>query len=212
MSRNLYQPFVPNGRILCGMARLREFDTEKAVEAAMNAFRLNGYDGTSIQDLVDVTGVGRGSLYAAFGSKEGLYLAAMDRYRQYYALPLVEFLRQGAPGLELLRYVLVAAIDDIVRDGSRRACLIVGAVAGRIAHDPQVSSHVQSTTEMLEDALYEVIAEAQADGQLSDKRDARDLARYLVMTMHGLRVMGTVNPDRAALMAVAETALGALQR
>ncbi len=119
------------------MARTREFDTEKAVEAAMNAFRLNGYDGTSIQDLVDATGVGRGSLYAAFGSKEGLYLAAMDRYRAYYALPLVELLRDGAPGWELLREVLVAAVDEIVCDGSRRACLMVGAAVGRIADDPR---------------------------------------------------------------------------
>ncbi|MEU3183581.1 TetR/AcrR family transcriptional regulator [Streptomyces sp. NPDC006923] len=192
------------------MARAREFDTEKAVEAAMNAFRLNGYDGTSIQDLVDVTGVGRGSLYAAFGNKEGLYLAAMDRYREYYALPLVDMLRQGAPGQELLRYVLVAVVDEVVRDGSRRACLIVGAAVGRIAHDPQVAAHVQSTTDLLEDALHQVIAEAQADGQLSGKRDARDLARYLVVTMHGLRVMGAISPDRASLMAVAETALDAL--
>ncbi|MEU8836296.1 TetR/AcrR family transcriptional regulator [Streptomyces sp900116325] len=192
------------------MARIREFDTEKAVEAAMNAFRRNGYDGTSIQDLVDATGVGRGSLYAAFGSKEGLYLVAMDRYREYYALPLVEVLRDGAPGRELLRAVLVAAVDEIVRDGSRQACLIVGAAVGRVAHDPQVAAHVQSTTELLEDALYQVIAEAQADGQLSDKRDARDLARYLVMTTHGLRVMGAMNPDRASLMAVAEIALDAL--
>ncbi|MET8288549.1 TetR/AcrR family transcriptional regulator [Streptomyces sp. NPDC005132] len=192
------------------MARLREFDTETAVEAAMGAFQCNGYDGTSIQDLVEATGVGRGSLYAAFGSKEGLYLAAMDRYRERYALPLVEILRQGAPGRELLHNVLVGAIDDIVRDGSRRACLIVGAVVGRIADDPQVTSHVRSTTELLENALYQVVAEAQADGQLSGKRDARDLARYLVMTMHGLRVMGAVNPDRASLMAIAEAALDAL--
>ncbi|MET9879781.1 TetR/AcrR family transcriptional regulator [Actinacidiphila glaucinigra] len=189
------------------MARLREFDTERAVEAAMNAFCRNGYDGTSIQDLVDVTGVGRGSLYTAFGSKEGLYLAAMDRYREHYAQPLVEVLRQGAPGRELLREVLVAAVDDIVRDGSRRACMIVGAAVGRIAHDPQVASHVQSTTELLEEALYQVVAEAQANGELSKERDPRNLARYLLATMHGLRVMGSIKPDRESLMAVAETAL-----
>ncbi|MDX3771791.1 TetR/AcrR family transcriptional regulator [Streptomyces sp. NBC_01707] len=191
------------------MARIREFDTERAVEAAMNAFGYNGYEGTSIQDLVDATGVGRGSLYSAFGSKEGLYLAVMDRYRECYAMPLVEILRQGVPGRDLLHYVLVAAIDEIVLDGSRRACLSVGAAVGRIAHDPQVSSHVQVTTELLEDALDQVIAEAQADGQLSDKHDARDLARFLIMTMHGLRVMGAMNPDRASLMAVADTALDA---
>lgn len=176
----------------------------------MNAFRRSGYDGTSIQDLVDATGVGRGSLYAAFGSKEGLYLAAMDRYRESYALPLIEVLRQGAPSRELLREVLVAAVDEIVRDGSRRACLIVGAAVGRISQDPQVTAHVQSTTELLEDALHQVVAQAQADGQLSDGHDARTLARYLVMTMHGLRVMGSITSDRASLMSVVETALDAL--
>lgn len=192
------------------MARTREFDTEKAVEAAMDAFRRNGYDGTSIQDLVDATGVGRGSLYAAFGSKEGLYLAAMDRYRKSYALPLVDVLRDGAPGRELLRKVLVSAVDEVVRDGSRRACLIVSAAAGRIAEEPEVTAHVRSTTELLEDALCQVVAEAQAVGQLSDRHDARTLARYLVMTMHGLRVMGSLNPDRESLMAIVDTALDAL--
>ncbi|MER6534567.1 TetR/AcrR family transcriptional regulator [Streptomyces sp. 900105755] len=192
------------------MARVREFDTDRAVEAAMNAFRRKGFEGTSVQDLVDATGVGRGSLYAAFGSKEGLYLAAMDRYRERHALPLVEVLRQGAPGRELLREALVAAVDEIARDGSRRACLIVGAAMERIAHDPQVAAHVRSTTELLEDALAEVVAEAQAAGQLSGRRGARDLARYLVVTLHGLRVMGAIAPDRDALMAVVDVALDAL--
>ncbi|MFE2543941.1 TetR/AcrR family transcriptional regulator [Actinacidiphila glaucinigra] len=192
------------------MARVREFDTDTAVEAAMNAFRAKGYEGTSVQDLVDATGVGRGSLYAAFGSKEGLYLAAMDRYREQYALPLVEVLRSGAPGRELLREVLVAAVDEIARDGSRRACLIVGAAMERVAHDPRVATHVESTTALLEDALAQVVAQAQADGQVSGKRDARDLARYLVVTMHGLRVMGAINPDREALTAVVDAALDAL--
>jgi TetR/AcrR family transcriptional repressor of nem operon len=63
------------------MARLREFDTDAAVDAAVEVFRTRGYDATSIQDLVDATGVGRGSLYAAFDSKEGIYRAALERYR-----------------------------------------------------------------------------------------------------------------------------------
>ncbi|MFF7580470.1 TetR/AcrR family transcriptional regulator [Streptomyces sp. NPDC008061] len=192
------------------MARIREFDTEAAVEAAMNAFRRRGYEGTSIQDLVSATGVGRGSLYAAFGSKEGLYLAAMDRYRERYALPLVELLRGGAPARELLREVLVGTVDAIVRDGSRQACLIVGATTERIAHDPKAAAHVRSTTASLEDALCELIAEAQASGGLPAARGSRDLARFLLVTMQGLKVMGAIDPDRPSLMGVVEVALGAL--
>jgi TetR/AcrR family transcriptional repressor of nem operon len=62
------------------MARTREFDTEAAVERAMRVFWCKGYEATSISDLVEATGVQRGSLYAAFGSKQGLYHAALDRY------------------------------------------------------------------------------------------------------------------------------------
>ncbi|MFG2452814.1 TetR/AcrR family transcriptional regulator [Streptomyces sp. NPDC048512] len=189
------------------MARLREFDTEAAVEASMNAFCQNGYEGTSIQDLVEATGVGRGSLYTAFGSKEGLYLAAMDRYRERYAVPLIEILRGGAPVRDLLRAVLVGTVDEVVRDGSRHACMLVGAVTERIAHDPKVAAHVHDTTSSLEDALCEVITEAQEQGQLSAERDARDLARFLMTFMQGLRVTGTIDGDRGALMATVEVAL-----
>ncbi|GGT41360.1 TetR family transcriptional regulator [Streptomyces chromofuscus] len=192
------------------MARVREFDTEAAVHSAMEAFRCRGYEGTSVQDLVDATGVGRGSLYGAFGSKEGLYLAAMERYRQLYAVPLIDMLRAGTPARDLLREVLVATVDGIVRDGDRKSCLIVGATTERVSQDPKVAAHVRSTTAALEDALRDVIATAQAEGQLPNSRNARDLARYLIVTMHGLRVMGAMNPDRASLMGVADAALDAL--
>jgi TetR/AcrR family transcriptional regulator, transcriptional repressor for nem operon len=196
--------------MLCGVARLREFDTEAAVQAAMTAFRQHGYEGTSIQDLVEATGVGRGSLYAAFGSKEGLYLAAVDRYREQYATPLIELLHDGSPAREVIREVLVAVIDEIVRDGNRLACLIVSAAMERVADDPETARRVRTTTESLEDALTEIIAAGQAAGELDGERDARDLARFVVTTLQGLRVMGAINSDRRSLMAAAEVAVGAL--
>ena len=192
------------------MARFREFDTEAAVQAAMVAFRQHGYEGTSIQDLVEATGVGRGSLYAAFGSKDGLWLAAMDRYREQYAAPLIELLHSGAPARELIREVLVAVVDDIVRDGNRLACLIVGAAMERVAEDPETARRVRTTTQSLEDALTEIITAGQAAGELAGRQEPRDLARFVVMTLQGLRVMGAINPDRQSLMAAAEVAVSAL--
>jgi TetR/AcrR family transcriptional repressor of nem operon len=189
------------------MARTREFDTEAAIEAAMSAFRRKGYEGTSIQDLVDATGVGRGSLYAAFGSKDNLYLAAIDLYRERYALPLVEMLRGGTPARELIREIMVGLVDEIVRDGNRQACLIIGAAMERVHHDSTVAERLRATTRSIEGALFDVIVQAQASGQLSDRRGAADLARFLVTNMQGLRVMGAIDPDRKALMASVEVAL-----
>jgi TetR/AcrR family transcriptional regulator, transcriptional repressor for nem operon len=170
----------------------------------------HGYGGTSIQDLVEATGVGRGSLYAAFGNNDGLYRAAVDRYREQYATPLIDVLRSGAPARELIRKVLVAVVDDVVRDGSRLACLIVAAAMERVADDPETAERLRTTTESLEDALTEMIAAGQAAGEVSDRQDARDLARFLMTTLQGLKVMGAINPDRRSLTAAVEVAVGAL--
>ncbi|SCE73087.1 transcriptional regulator, TetR family [Micromonospora coriariae] len=192
------------------MARTREFDLDAAVDAAMEVFRSKGYEGTSIRDLAQATGVGSGSLYAAFGSKDGLYLAVLDRYRQRYAKPLVEMLRSGEDAREVIREVFVGVVDDMAGDGQRLACLIVGASMERAHQDLRVAERLRSTTQCVELALYDLLAEGQLRGQISTDRSARDLASFLVTSLQGLRVMGAINPDRATLMRSAEVALSCL--
>ena len=176
----------------------------------MDVFRRRGYDGASIQELVEATGVGRGSLYGAFGSKEGLYLAAIDLYRERYAEPLVELLRSGAPARDLVREVLVAVVDEVATDGEWQACLIVGAAIERVHLDAVVAGRVRAVTRGLQAALSEVIAAGQRDGQLKSKRDPRELAAFIAMTIHGLRVMGAITRDRRILMGDVEVAIACL--
>jgi len=109
------------------VARSREFDTGMAVDAAIELFRRQGFEGVSIQEIVAATGVGRGSLYAAFGSKEGIYHAALEKYRAVYADPLTELLACDAPARDLIRQGLTGLVDEIVSDRSERACLVVSA-------------------------------------------------------------------------------------
>jgi TetR/AcrR family transcriptional regulator, transcriptional repressor for nem operon len=192
------------------MARLREFDTDAAVEAAVEVFRRRGYEATSVQDLVDATGVGRGSLYAAFDSKEGIYRAALERYRSSYADPLVDLLECGRPAGEVIREVLTALVDEIAGDRGQRSCLIVGAAVEMVRRDADVARQVGSTTRRLEDAFCSLIEAAQARGEIAGQRPARDLARFVIATIHGLRVLGAIRADRAELMTVAEVALAAV--
>jgi TetR/AcrR family transcriptional repressor of nem operon len=192
------------------MPRLREFDTEAAVDAAVAVFRARSFDATSVQDLVDATGVGRGSLYAAFGSKEGIYRAALERYRAAYADPLVELLRCDLPARDLIREVLTAVVDEAAGDQGRRSCLIVAAAVDMVRRDADVARQVRSTTRQLEDAFSALIAASQARGQLASGRDARDLARFVITTIHGLRVLGAIMSDREQLMPTVEVALEAI--
>lgn len=176
----------------------------------MDVFRHKGYEGTSMRDLAQATGLGSGSLYAAFGSKDGLYLAALDLYRQRYATPLAEMLRSGNDARDVIREVFVGVVDDIVRDGRRQACLIVGAAMERAHSDLRVAERLRSTTQSLELTLFDLLAEGQLRGDIPADRSASDLAVFLVTSLQGLRVMGAINPDRATLMRSAEVALRCL--
>src|SRR5271170_4685314 len=71
------------------MAGVKQFDSEEVLERAMVVFWRNGYQATSIQDLVEATGVNRGSLYATFGDKRGLFLAVLDHYAEHIASPMM---------------------------------------------------------------------------------------------------------------------------
>src|SRR4051795_7395003 len=106
------------------MARTREFDTDTAVRQSMELFWRRGYEATSIQDLVEATGLGRGSLYAAFGSKDGLYEAALVGYAEQAAAANAEQLARPAPTREVLRDLLIGMVDLTIRDPERRGCLI----------------------------------------------------------------------------------------
>jgi TetR/AcrR family transcriptional repressor of nem operon len=101
-------------------------------------------------------------------------------------------------------------VDEIVADGSRQACLIVGAAMERARHDTSVAERLRATTRSLEDAFFEVLVQARSDGAMSGTRDAGDLARFLVMSLQGIRVMGAIDPDRATLMASVDVALSFL--
>lgn len=192
------------------MARTREFDFDHVVAAAMDAFRQKGYEGTSMRDLADATGLGSGSLYAAFGSKEGLYLAALDLYRQRYAVPLIDLLRSHGDARAVIREVFVGTIDEIARDGRRLACLIVAGATERARNDRQVAERLLATTRSLESALFDLLAEGQLRGHIPSDRSPADLAGFLVSSLQGLRVMGAIDPDRDALMRWAEVALSCL--
>jgi TetR/AcrR family transcriptional repressor of nem operon len=193
------------------MARTREFDTDRALERALQVFWCQGYEGTSIEDVVQATGVQRGSLYAAFGSKEGLYHAVLDRYREQLAAPLLAALAGGAEVRSLVRSVLLGMVDEAVDDEHRRGCLMVNAATQRLAADEGVARRVRDTVGAMEDALAGALAAGQAQGQIARDADPRALARFLVLTVQGVRVMGVIEPDRAALTQAVEVALACLR-
>jgi TetR/AcrR family transcriptional regulator, transcriptional repressor for nem operon len=189
------------------MARVREFDTDAAVAQAMELFWERGYEATSLHDLTGALGIGRGSLYAAFGSKDGLYQAALERYRQDLAGPMLRALSADSDVRAVLRGVLSGLVADAVADERRRGCMVVNATAERVPRDPATSRTVRDVLQAIEDALAEALGAARERGELPPGKDPRALAGFLVIWINGLRVAAKVDPDGDALMRSVEVAM-----
>src|SRR5690606_26423582 len=119
------------------------FDPEQAVAAAQHLFHARGYDAVSIADLTDALGINPPSLYAAFGSKGGLYRRVLDRYGETDAIPLPELLRPDRPVAVSLAAVLEDAARRYAADPTAAGCLVLEGTgcndseareAARIAH------------------------------------------------------------------------------
>jgi TetR/AcrR family transcriptional repressor of nem operon len=192
------------------MGRIREFDTDEAVAQAMELFWERGYDGTSLQDLTEGLAIGRGSLYAAFGSKDGLYQAALERYRQECVGPMLKALSVDADVRGALRGLLTVLVTDAVADERRRGCMIVNAATERVPHDPATSRTVRQVLQGNADALTEALIAARERGELAVDLDPLAVGGFLATFISGLRVASKANPDEMALMRSVEVALSVL--
>ncbi|WP_242887854.1 TetR/AcrR family transcriptional regulator [Actinomadura litoris] len=192
------------------MARAREFDTEAAVAAATEVFRGRGYEATSIQDLVEATGIGRGSLYAAFGSKDGLYEAALRHYASSSGALMARRLDRDEPVREVLRHLLLALVDDTVGDPARRGCLMTNTAVERLPGDAVAGRIVGGSFDRVAGLVEAALRRGRERGELPQDADVTALADFVTTTIQGLRVLGKAGADRRRLAAVVDAALRAL--
>jgi TetR/AcrR family transcriptional repressor of nem operon len=192
------------------MVRTKAFDPDAALDAALQLFWERGYEATSIQDLVDHLGIGRGSLYATFGSKHELYLKALDRYLRTRDPNPIELLSRPGPALPAVRALVRSYAEEAASDPRRRGCMIVNAAMERVPADPQVTERVQESWHTLERALAGALTRAREQGELAADKDPTAIARFLLVVLQGLRVVGKADPAPARLRDAAELALSVL--
>jgi len=193
--------------------RTKEFETDEIADAAMQVFWRRGYAATSVQDLVDGTGLSRSSLYSTFQSKQGLYQKALQRYELLTTLNNVELLSGSGSPKALIRQLLVNIVEDELNDSEHKGCLIANACLELAGHDEDVSKFVISNLQKIQHALENLLIKAQQSGEISSTQNPRALASFFVNTIQGLRVLGKGSPleqRKQCLMDVVEIALNVL--
>ncbi|MGQ0509633.1 MAG: TetR/AcrR family transcriptional regulator [Betaproteobacteria bacterium] len=191
------------------MARPREFDPDAALERATRVFWSKGYEHSSLDDLCAATGLNRSSLYAAFGAKRELYLAALARYEDGSAARIARAL-QGRPVQAGIKAFLEDLIDAIVSGPGRRGCFIGNCAAEMARLDRGAAAGVRRSLKRIEECFADGLRTARTRGELGPNADPVVLARFLTAGIQGLRLVGKANPDRAALNDIARTMLHCL--
>ncbi|MFI9049940.1 TetR/AcrR family transcriptional regulator [Streptomyces sp. NPDC053427] len=171
------------------MGRTKEFDPDAALRSAMELFWRQGYEATSIQDLVDHLGLGRGSIYGAFGGKRELYLMAVDRYAEDTREALLRRLSSPGSALDAVRGLVRDYAGMAREDADRKGCLMTNT-AVELPADEGAARRVVSTLETMETALTGALMRARAEGELPAEKNPAALARCLVTLLQGIRVVG----------------------
>ena len=188
------------------MGRHREFDVEKALDAALGVFWCKGYEGASYAHLTEATGVERPALYSAFGNKEALFRRALDRYYERYLAYLPEALRLPT-AREVAAHVLYSGIDLTTRYPDHTGCFgINGLLAGSDAAEPVRQALIDARA-AAEAQLRERFERAKTEGDLPQTAKPDALAAFVMAVRHGMAVQATAGFGRDRLEAVAEQAL-----
>ncbi|MDP9805030.1 TetR/AcrR family transcriptional regulator [Acinetobacter calcoaceticus] len=193
--------------------RTKEFEIDEIADAAMHVFWRHGYAATSVQDLVDGTGLSRSSLYSTFESKQGLYQKALQRYELLTTLNNVKLLSGSASPKELIRQLLINVVEDELNDAEHKGCLVANACLELAGHDADVTQFVVSNLQKIQHALENLLIKAQQSGEIASTQNPRALASFFLNTIQGLRVLGKGSPfeqRKQCLMDVVEIALNVL--
>lgn len=193
------------------MARPREFDEDRVLDAVMTTFWRKGYVATSAQDLVDATGLGRGSLYAAYTNKIGLFEQALRRYNRESRKNVVR-LEAATNVLAGLRELLLSVVDADLKEPEKRGCLATNSAIEMALRDPHVADLVRQNFKIVSVGIRNAIRRGQEDGEIRKDRDAEQLALFVFNAMQGLRVLSQTTPheDYDALVAIIDQTLEAI--
>ncbi|MFT5487255.1 MAG: TetR/AcrR family transcriptional repressor of nem operon [Paracoccaceae bacterium] len=192
------------------MARPREFDTDKALRDMTALFWEFGYTATSMHDLERATGVGKQSLYRAFGDKRGMYLAALAAYERGEISASAQLL--DMPGSAAARFgrLFGHIIDSAIADGDRRGCFLCNASTDQAPLDPATGKLIAEMIARLEDTFTETLMTAAPDPL--PRETARKSARGIMAGYLGLRVLVKAGAARDLLEAAAEQILSILRQ
>ncbi|SEM86098.1 TetR/AcrR family transcriptional regulator [Terribacillus saccharophilus] len=187
------------------MARNKEFDENEVLRKAMELFWIQGYEKTSMQDLVKYMGIHRRSLYDTFGDKHALFIKALEHYNEIIRTRTENTVNQQESVKDAIRQLFEMVI---VRDKQQIiGCLTVNTAVELSLHDDQAAEKVLESFSGTELLLNKLVLRGQQSGEISKHLDAKKTSEFLHNSLVGLRVMTKTTNDTEKLNNVIDITL-----
>ena len=168
------------------MARPREFDEEQVLDAAMRLFWIKGYPGTSLQDIVDATGLERPSIYNAYGNKRGVFHHALDRYCEAFLNNSAKIIGRAPTARTAVDHLVRNYLTQQFSSDKPSGCMAGLAANEAHMHDAETLARVTKFFRRFEKQLCDRLVEGRANAEFPDSFDARGVSTALVCLLAGM--------------------------
>ena len=191
--------------------RPREFDVDDARDIAMNLFWSQGYDATSLNDLLSAMGLSKSSFYQTFESKLARFENCLGRYREILVGTMMDGLAKAPSAIAFINFAIVDVANDTSDPLGRRGCLMMNTATEFAQRDPGIARCVEAGIEATRDVFLVAITKAQAAGDINSAARTEVLADYLVTIVSGLKTQVKAGASHDQIADVAKLSVIALQ-
>ncbi|WP_213280715.1 TetR/AcrR family transcriptional regulator [Cellulomonas hominis] len=189
----------------------RKFDLDDVLDAALRLFWRHGYDGVGVARLAQAMDISVSSLYAAFGSKQGLFLAAVEHYQSHYGNFAGRAFASSSGVREFGTVFLDAAAKSFTADDLPKGCFVISSSTSL---SPEASELAARISRMRNDNLEAITAhlrESFGDELAAAGVDAEAVSRLLSAVVQGMSQQSVDGASAAQVALVARTAAGAIE-
>ncbi|MBF2716906.1 TetR/AcrR family transcriptional regulator [Agrobacterium vitis] len=184
--------------------RPRSFDRTQALDRALMAFWQNGFEATSMHNLVEAMQINSPSIYAAFGSKEALFAETIDYYREAYASELLQALNDAADAASGIEAMFAAAIELFTRLDTPGGCFVVNSVASNAPNGLELAQTMAQLRWQRSEQIAERLREDVRAGKLRDDTPVQELSDLYAVLLQGLAQAARDGLGKTRLMTLCE--------
>ncbi|WP_299520293.1 TetR/AcrR family transcriptional regulator [Winogradskyella sp.] len=187
------------------MPRVEIFNRDEVLEKVVQLFHSKGYNATSMQDLVDATGLNRSSIYNSFGSKMELYQESLRVYKKQASKYVQKILVHNSEPIETIRKIFATSPED-----KTNGCFLGNCTAEMANQDREIKNFLQNNLNAMQDLFEELVSKGQSTGSINSNKSAKAYAAYLFTALQGLRITGILLTEQQEYESIVNTILSVL--